>query len=272
MGFVLKKIVGYWLMPLPFAMALITIGLVLRLLGRAPRLRRGCVVFGVGWLALLSNNWVGTRLIQPLESAFPPVPELLAGQSLPAELAACGFVVVLGSGHADATGFSANNELSASGLARIVEGVRILRALPEAKLIVSGPGKVGSDTHADVLARAAVALGIGPERIIKIDTARDTEDEANAVRKIVGIAPVALITSAWHLPRAVALCRHVGLHVLPCPADFTAPPKVESSLSDYLGWDAAALQRSSWAVRERIGWLWIWLRGRTTPDPALAGG
>ncbi len=267
MGFLLKKIIGYWLMPLPFALALITVGVVLLLLRRAPRQRRWLIGGGLAWLALLSNNWVGTRLVRPLEAQYPPVPELVANRPVPADLAACRFVVVLGSGHADAEGFSANNELCLPAQSRILEGVRLLRMLPGAMLIVSGPGKPGLLTHAEVLARAAVALGVSRERILEIDTARDTEDETVALRKIVGLAPVALVTSAWHMPRAVALARHAGVRVRPCPADFSAPPKADWALSDYLGWDVNALQCSTLAVRERIGWLWIWMQGKATPAP-----
>jgi uncharacterized SAM-binding protein YcdF (DUF218 family) len=272
MGFLLKKIAGYWLMPLPFAATLILAGVALRLANRAPRARRWLVAGGVAWVVLLSNNWIGTQLVRPLESQYPPVPELPAGSPVPAALAACRFVVVLGSGNADAPGFSANNELCLPAQSRILEGVRLLRVLPDAQLIVSGPGKDGRPTHADVLAQAAIALGVAPGRIVKISDARDTEDEAGTLRRIVGDAPVALVTSAWHMPRAVALARHAGLRVVPCPADFTAVPKADWNLTDYLGWDAAALQCSTWAVRERIGWMWVWLRGKTSPAPELAGG
>ena len=39
MGFVLKKIIGYFIQPLPFALALMSAGAVLVLVRRAPRLR-----------------------------------------------------------------------------------------------------------------------------------------------------------------------------------------------------------------------------------------
>ncbi len=273
MGFLLKKIAGYWLMPVPLATTLILAGLALRLARRAPRARRWLVAAGAGWLVLLSNNGVANLLVRPLETQFPPVPELTAGAPLPAGLAGCRFVVVLGSGHTDAEGFSANNQLCLPAQSRILEGVRIWRALPDATLVVSGPGRTGQPTHAEVLTRVAVALGVPRARIVQIDTARDTEEEAGELRRIAGDAPVAFVTSAWHMPRAVALARHAGVRVMPCPADFTAVTRADGwPPGDYLGWDAAALQRSTWAVRERLGWLWVWLRGKTAPAPELASG
>jgi uncharacterized SAM-binding protein YcdF (DUF218 family) len=271
--FALKKLLGYVLMPLPLAALLLLTAVVLRLAKRAPRARRWLVTAAAGWLVLLGNNGVANLLVRPLERQFSPVPELVAGASLPADLAACRAVVVLGSGHADADGFSANNQLSPPGLARITEGVRLLRALPpDTRLVVSGPGPVGRPSHAEVLARAAIALGVARERITLITTARDTEDEAHEAKKLTGGAPVALVTSAWHMPRAMALFRYAGTSALACPADFTAAPRHDEGLGAFFTWDVAALQRSTWAVRERIGWMWVWLRGRTAPAPEQAVG
>jgi uncharacterized SAM-binding protein YcdF (DUF218 family) len=272
MGFVLKKLLGYFIQPLPFALALLAAGCLLVLVRRAPRLRRWLIGAGFLWLLLLGNSWIGARLVRPLESQFPPIPELPADTPVPAALAACRFVAVLGSGHADAPGFSANNELSPPALARIVEAVRLLRVLPEARLIVSGPGAPGHATHAAVLSQTAIAFGVAPDRITRIETARDTEDESAELKRLTGTAPVALVTSAVHMPRAMALCRHAGVRVLACPADFLAPPNTMEGLADVFAWDVRALERSSSTVRERIGWLWVWLRGKTAPAPELAGG
>ena len=266
--FALKKLLGYMLMPLPLAALLLLVAVALRLAKRAPRARRWLVAAAAGWLVLLGNNGVANLLVRPLERQYPPVPELTAGVPVPAGLVACRAVVVLGSGHADADGFSANNQLSPAGLARLTEGVRLLRALPpEVRLVVSGPGAEGRPSHAEVLARAAVALGVARERITLITTARDTEDEAHEAKRITGGAPVALVTSAWHMPRAMALFRHAGTDARACPADFAAAPRHDEGLVAFFTWDAAALQRSTWAVRERIGWMWVWLRGRTAPAP-----
>jgi uncharacterized SAM-binding protein YcdF (DUF218 family) len=271
MGFMLKKFIGFVIQPLPFALALMLAGGLLVLLRRAPRLGRWLIGGGFIWLLLLGNSWVGAQLVRPLESQFPPIPELPAGVPVPAALAACRFVAVLGSGHADAPGFSANNELSPPALARIVEAVRLLRALPGARLIVSGPGLPGHATHAEVLSQAAIAFGVAPDRITRIETARDTEDESVELKRLTGTAQVALVTSAVHMPRAMALCRHAGVRVLACPADFTAPPNAEEDMTNVFEWDVRALECSSATVRERVGWLWVWLRGRTSPAPELAG-
>lgn len=256
-----KKFVSFWLMPLPFCLTLLAVGLLVLAVSGRKRLGRTLVVLATFLLLLFSNKVVSTWLVRPLEARYVPAPEFSASAPIPPALAACRYVVVLGGGHSDAAGLSATQRLSPSALGRIVEGVRLMRALPGARLLTSGPGVAGNPSHAAVLARAAESLGVDRERIALIETARDTEDEAAAVRTISGDAPVALVTSAWHMPRATALFRKAGVNTLPCPADFTARMNGDFRWVD-LTWDTASLERSTWAVRERIGYLWVWLQGK----------
>jgi uncharacterized SAM-binding protein YcdF (DUF218 family) len=265
MLFWLKKFLGFWLMPLPFCLTLLLIGLGLswRRAGRHARLGRWFSLTGLGLLLLFSNKYVSIWLVHPLEARFPAIPELRADAPPPPALTACRFVVVLGGGNGNSEGLSATNQLSPSALSRIAEAVRLLRVLPDAKLIVSGPADgTNHPSHATMLARAAESLGVARDRIVYIDQARDTEDESHAVGRLAGQAPFALVTSAWHMPRAMALFHQAGLAPLPCPADFTAHTGDNFQWMD-LFWDLPSLERSTCAVRERIGYLWIWLRGKT---------
>jgi uncharacterized SAM-binding protein YcdF (DUF218 family) len=262
MLFELKKFIGFWLMPLPFCLALIAIGLVLMLLARRARLARALLITGAVLLMLLSNKLISRWLIRPLETHYPAIPEMLAGRTPPPDLAACRYVVVMGGGNGYGGGVSANNLLSTSAISRVAEAVRILRVLPEAKMIVSGPATGKRESHATVLARAAQSLGIDADRVMYIDNARDTEDESHAVAQLAGGAPVALVTSAWHMPRSIALFRNAGVKAVACPADYRSHADDPFGIDD-LFWDVHALERSTFAVRERIGFLWIWLRGKT---------
>ncbi len=259
MFFWLKKFLGYWLMPLPLCLVLLVAGLWLARTKRGVKLGRSCLIAGVLGLLLCSNKLVSLWLLHPLEARYATIPELQA-DALPPAVAACRFVVVLGSGNGNTPGFSATNELSVAALGRITEGVRLLRVLPQARLVVSGPAEGDHPAHAVVLARAAQSLGVDLSRVLYIDQARDTEDESLAVKKIVGEAPFALVTTAWHMPRTMALFRHAGLAPLPCPTDYHA--RVGDLRWNDAFWDVDSLERSTCAVHERIGYLWIWLRGR----------
>ncbi|HZZ58327.1 MAG TPA: ElyC/SanA/YdcF family protein [Opitutaceae bacterium] len=259
MAFWLKKVAEYWLMPVPFCLALLALGL-----WRMHRARAGAK--GLIWAAFLlllagSNEWISIRLVEPLEWRFPPAPALLPGAPIPAELAACRYIVVLGAGHADSTRLPALERLSPSALGRLTEALRILRRLPGAILVLSGPARDGGAAHAAVLAAAAESLGAPRSRMRLIDTAWDTAQEAAAARALVGNGPVALVTSAVHMPRAAALFRHEGIVIYPCPADYNAKPQPGLRWSD-LRCDVESLDRTTTFVRERLGMLWLRLRGK----------
>jgi len=270
MFFWLKKSLAYVLMPLPLCLGLLVIGglLARSAAKRRARVGRSLLVTGIVLLVLFGNKLVSLWLVRPIETRYPAIPELSAGAPLPPALAACRYVVVLGGGNGNSPAVSALAELSTSAVARITEAVRLLRVLPDAKLVVSGPHDAEGHplSHATVLARAAISLGIDEHRITLIETARDTEDESHAVAALVGDRPFALVTSAWHMPRAVALFRSAGLKPFPCPADFSAHDDGRWHWRDLL-FDVESLERSTWAVRERLGYAWIWLRGKTGDEP-----
>ncbi len=262
MLFALKKFVSFWLMPMSFSVVAMAVGLVLMRSAKRARLGRALAISGLLTLVVLSNKYVSKWLLRPLETRYAPIPELVAGTPLPPALAGCRFVVVLGGGHGTTPDMASTNRLSSSALARVAEGVRILRMLPEAKLIVSGPGVGTDDTHALVLARAAQSLGVAPERILQIDQAHDTEDESRHAQRLAQGHRVALVTSAWHMPRSMALFRSAGLEAVACPTDFKTHAYDHFYLES-LFWNDDALNRSTLAFRERIGYLWIWLRGKS---------
>jgi uncharacterized SAM-binding protein YcdF (DUF218 family) len=262
MLFGLKKFVSIWLMPLPLCLVLLLLGVWLMRSPRRARLGRGLLMTGIFLLFVFSNKLLSSAFVRPLENRYPAIPELAASAPLPPALARCRYVVVLGSGHGNTPGRAVLNELSQAAHARLGEAVRLLHLLPEAQLIVCGPPDGIHLSHASALTRAAVSLGVQRDRIVLIEDVRDTEDESLAVRQRVGTAPCAIVTSAWHMPRAMALCHHAGLDALACPTDYTAHDDGKFHFTD-LFWDLESLQRSTWAVRERLGLAWITLRGKT---------
>ncbi|MDB6169340.1 MAG: hypothetical protein JWM88_2204 [Verrucomicrobia bacterium] len=262
MLFWMKKALSYWLMPLPYCLALMVICVVLIFSKRRARAGKILLASGALLLLTLSNKQVGIALLRPLENQFPAIPEIALGAPLPPPLQACRAIVVLGGGHVDAAGLSAIAKLSPAAASRLMEGVRLARLLPEASLVVSGPSAGDGATHASVLAGAAISLGVDPRRIIQIDTARDTDDEVQEIKRRLGPkAHFALVTSAWHMPRAVALMRRAGLDPLPCPADFLTRANRDSRASEWL-FDLSGLERSTWAIYERLGTAWAKMQGK----------
>jgi len=263
MAFWLKKIITLFFLPLHFALIAGTVGTILLLLRRREKLARFLLVAAVLALLVFSNKAVAILLIRPLESHYAPIPDFADASAVPVELASCRAIVVLGGGHSESAGFSRVNELSSYSLSRLAEAIRVLHFLPpDARLIVSGNAGKDKISHAQILAEAAASLGVSPERIIRLDTPRDTEDEARELHARLGGAPFALVTSAWHLPRAMALCRGAGGNPVPCPADFLLKPGADTG-ARLLLFDLGSLERSTRAIHEYLGLFWAELRGQS---------
>ncbi|MDR1496789.1 MAG: YdcF family protein [Puniceicoccales bacterium] len=147
---------------------------------------------------------------------------------------------------------SALGRLSRPSLARLTEGMRISRVLPEAGLIVSGAGPEEGLSAAREQERTLVSLGMERGRILRFDTTRDTREEIRALKKLAGNAPVALVTSAFHMKRAVALCKEMGVRAVPCPCDYLVFPATQKT-SDFFKWGFGALGSSAAWFHEWLG-------------------
>ncbi len=282
--FVLKKILGHLLMPLPLGLGLITLGLLLLVCRRRVR---GWSLLLLGWLvlAVASNRAVSIALTTSLEKTYPPVPALVAlppvesappssegpapavtAPALPEGLRGVGFVAVLGSGHGNATDLPAGLRLSDSARSRLTEGLRVALALPDSWLVVCGPSiavagtpDTATATHARMLADAAVGLGFPRDRIVELDTGRDTAEEIEALKLFVGEERLALVTSAWHLPRAIKLADAAGLSAHPCPADYLGGRDATPPPLSRVTWDSESLNNTTRAWREYVGRTWAGL-------------
>lgn len=197
-----------------------------------------------------SMSVVGDALLRPLEQRYPP---LLPGSSL----ANVEYVIVLGSGYKPRDAIPVTGAIDEDGLARIVEGIRLSRRLGSVRLVVSGGAPAGETPSAIGYAQLASDLGVDVNSLIVLDTPRDTAEEARAAARLTGGRPFILVTSAYHMPRAMRLMANVGLHPIPAPTGqcIEAWPdrnwrhliptgsglrKTERALHEYLGFIAIA--------------------------------
>ena len=82
---------------------------------------------------------------------------------------------------------------------------------------------------------------------------RDTSSNARLLAPVLmreGVQRIALVTDAWHMPRAVAAFRRAGFVVTPAPMGFTRP--IESRLLQWLP-SARGLLASQQILRECLG-------------------
>lgn len=209
--FAFKKLVGALFMPFPVFLVLFVTGLGLLL---AARRRAGLVVIWGSLVFLLAlSSPLSDRWLAMLEDRYPPLADITDFQGIDA-------VVVLGGGWSPEPGWPISSQLTVSSAIRLMEGVRLAVAFPEARLIVSGGSSDPDrrDPLAHVLAKGAQELGIPEDRIVIIDTPLDTADEARAMADLLGPEPdFLLVTTAAHMPRAMAHFHHVGLEPIPGP-------------------------------------------------------
>ena len=108
-----------------------------------------------------------------------------------------------------------------------------------------------------MLARRAVSRGVPESQIMLTGEVANTEDEALAVRDLMGLANISdltLVTSSFHMPRAVMIFERAGLSVVPYPTDFRS----SGGHADWVSLlpSATGLHKTSEAVREFIGRLY----------------
>ncbi len=96
-----------------------------------------------------------------------------------------------------------------------------------------------------------LALGVPDDRIVMEGKSLNTIENMRETRALVGAAPVALVTSAYHMPRALRLARRAGLNAGAFPTDWHVLPGT-SPWWESLWPSVGALTASGVALREYL--------------------
>ena len=142
------------------------------------------------------------------------------------------------------------------GINRLAEGIRIYKELENAKLIVSGYGADDENSHALMQEKLAISLGVKKEDIIRLDTPKDTKEEAIETRKLLGNKDFILVTSASHMKRANLLFQKEGLNPYLAPTYHLG--NKTHSFSSYFS--ARNFYKVEVAWHEYLGLLYSYLR------------
>jgi vancomycin permeability regulator SanA len=78
-------------------------------------------------------------------------------------------------------------------------------------ILVSGDGGGASGDEPAVMTAYLTGLGVEPRRIVADPHGLDTYDTCVRARDVYGVDRALVVTQSYHLSRAVALCRRVGL-------------------------------------------------------------
>jgi uncharacterized SAM-binding protein YcdF (DUF218 family) len=246
----LSKLVIWLLSPLGTALCLAGLAL---LLAWRQRLRSSMAlgtlafVWLWAWSMPVLSHWLGSVL----EGQHPQAPI--------ASLEPAQAVVVLGGGIAPPSGKSFEINLNTAA-DRVWFAARLFHAGKAPLVLVSGGHD--SERHAYSEARASAIfladLGVPAQTIVLEEASRNTRQNAAfsaALLKARGINHILLVTSALHMPRAMALFAAQGLQATPAPTDFEA---IQAPPPGMLAWlpDALALDLSGRAMKEIVG-KWV---------------
>jgi uncharacterized SAM-binding protein YcdF (DUF218 family) len=217
-SFVFLKYLSFLLMP-PGSLAVGTIlGLVLLAVGW----RR------LGWAAILTAA-IGTSIL-----SWPPLGDALLGyvedQARTAERATprCCYdaIVVLGGGIAPANPPERDFPSLSDGSDRIWYAARLYKQGVAPRIIVSGGGFLAATgaatTEAEAMRRFLVELGVPDSAIVNEGKSDNTIENIQNVRAMVQDKPVALVTSGYHMPRALRIAKAAKLNAAAFPTNFHA--------------------------------------------------
>jgi uncharacterized SAM-binding protein YcdF (DUF218 family) len=214
--FLLKKLITYFVLLPPGNIATFLVLLSFYLFLK--RLRKTALLtllFGFA-VYLLSIQPVASSLMKPLEHKYKVPPS--------AELNSCDALVVLGGGIKRGAPFlNLPDSPMEDAQIRLDAALKLFFEKPR-PIIVSGYSKNERYSEAKVMAAYLRYMGVPKKFLIEENASADTLQNALFTAKVIkekGFRKVCLITSAYHLPRAVMLFNRAGVkNLVPVPADF----------------------------------------------------
>jgi uncharacterized SAM-binding protein YcdF (DUF218 family) len=215
MFFVASKIL--WFVVAPVTLLLIGASLGVWLIPHGVRFARALALVCLGALLVVSMAPVGATLIEPLEDRFP---------QFPADAPAPYGIIVLGGAIDDDASAARGQTTFEEGAARLTETAILARRYPQARLVYTGGSATlwnSRSTEAIEGRKLLTALGVDPARITIEDRSRNTDENARFTAALVHPQPEQtwlIVTSAYHMPRAMGLFVKAGFAARAYPVDY----------------------------------------------------
>jgi uncharacterized SAM-binding protein YcdF (DUF218 family) len=145
-------------------------------------------------------------------------------------------VIVLGGAVDNESTIAAGGAEFNSAADRFIGMLKLMKTYPEAKIIYSGgPGspKYPDFKEADYIKHAVADIGLDAARVVVENQARNTAENVAYTKSVFSNPPGQswlIVTSAYHLPRALSLFREAGAasqtHFYPYATDFITGQRV----------------------------------------------
>lgn len=254
--FLASKLLSFATQPLAWVAVLLLAGLL------SLSIRRNWGI-GMVWAALsllLLQGWepLPDALLRQLEAQYP-------GPASDASLRQYAGVVVLGGALEPAYIWEAHEQVALNEAAeRMTVPIALLQQYPHLRLLFTGgEGELFAKglTEADRSKIFFDSMGVAPQRLMYESASHTTFENAVFSASVPGVDPALpwlLLTSASHMPRAMATFRKAGWNVTPYPVDFrtgSRTPWTQYSLAE-------GARKWHLALHELLGLLAYRLAGR----------
>lgn len=212
MSLFLSKLLPLFVYPLGLSCLLLLAALVA--VWRYPRATAALTLTALMLLVVGGNGWFAARAIRSLEHTYPVV-----------DLPAADAIVVLGGATRSPDAPRPWVEVSEAG-DRVLYAAKLYRE-GKAPVVILAGGRIrwrgGSGSEADDMAELMLPMGVPRSAIIEEPDSLNTYENARNVKGILereGLGRVLLVTSAFHMPRSMAIFRKQAIDAVPAPTDF----------------------------------------------------
>jgi len=222
--FFLKKVISWFLLPVPLMLEFFIVGWILHRYSRFKKTGTGLKVFSL-LLFLAFGCGLGDGFLYNLERRYPPF-NLTPEQC---EQLRGGVVIVLGQGLLGGSDLPIRHREGSVFLVRLLEGMRVAKCIPESRLIVSMAGDATENEKQTFLDNFCDTVAFPTNRVSMITTARDTREEVALACAVIrnrisstGDAWPAIVvaTSASHIPRSMLLFQKAGMTPIAAPCNY----------------------------------------------------
>lgn len=236
-------------------LSLVLLGLCGHLVAQRLRYTGNAIILLSIALLLFLSTGAGMRwLASPIEQRSLPLPSA-AGSGAQA-------IVILGGGRLYAAPEEGGLDIpNPQTLIRLRHGAQLQRQTGLPILVSGGTPEQKGESEAALMARSLREDFHVPVKWIE-DSSDNTAQNALLTKQQLqrdGVSRVLLVTDALHMPRAQEIFARAGLIVITAPTGFVAQKSL--SAEDFIP-TAGALKSSHYALHERLGELWYYLRYR----------
>jgi uncharacterized SAM-binding protein YcdF (DUF218 family) len=256
--YTISKVAWFFATPSNLLVSLILLGLMLTLFKRLRSFGAGVSL--VVTLATLALGLlpIASYILLPLEERFPAFRH--DGKAVDG-------IILLGGSIEAADSASRGSLVANESAERVLDTIQLAHRYPAARILISGGGgTVFGDgaAEAPIIADYFRSIGIDPARILVEDRSRTTSENAVYSRELAKPHEGErwlLVTSAWHMPRAVGVFEKAEFPVTPYPVDFRTAGG--SRTHRPFAFVSEGLRRLDIATKEWAGLIGYYATGRT---------